>query len=227
MQISLIATFAAGLLSFFSPCVLPMLPTFSLMLAESADGNKDSCNVYLNSCCFLMGFTLIFLLMGATASLAGQYFMDYQEVLRKIGAVIIFIMGLTLTGIFSTSFLGRDFRPFLQHHFRGAFGSFVLGLAFTLGWTPCTGPILAAVLLCAGTASTIWLGSFYLLIYSLGFAVPFFFAVAVLRRYLPKLRNFYRFLPFIQKAAGYLFILLAVFLYFNWLNKAIGFMLSY
>lgn len=219
--------FSAGMLSFFSPCVLPMLPIFSLMLSESVDGHeKKSWHIYVNSICFLCGFTFVFLVMGATASLVGQWFLNYQDFLRKIGAVIIFIMGLSLTGALSTSILGQDFRPLMRHRFRGPMGSFLLGLAFTTGWTPCTGPILTTILVYAGASSTVKIGILFLFIYSLGFSIPFFLIGIVFRKYLPYMRWFYKWLPIIQKAAGYLFIILSIFIWMNWFQKGLGLLFS-
>ena len=222
-NITLVSIFAAGMLSFFSPCVPPMLPTFSLILADSVDGQKKNpWNIYINSICFLCGFTFIFLLMGATASLVGQWFLNYQDTVRKIGAVIIFIMGLLLAGVFNTSILGRDFRPFLRHKFRGPLGSFLLGLAFTTGWTPCTGPILATILIYAGATSTVGMGILFLLVYSLGFSIPFFVIGIIFRKYLPRMHWLYEWLPLIQKVVGYLLIILSIFIWMDWLEKGLG-----
>lgn len=227
-NITIVSIFTAGVLSFFSPCVLPMLPTFSLILANSIDGQeKNSWNIYINSICFLCGFTLIFLLMGATASLLGQLFFDYQNIIRKIGAVIIFIMGLLLIGVFHTSVLGRDFRPFLHHRFRGPLGSFLLGLAFTSGWTPCTGPILATILIYAGETSTVEIGILFLLVYSLGFSIPFFIIGVVFRKYLSHMRWLYKWLPLIQKGVGYMLIILSIIIWMDWLEKGVGLLFAY
>lgn len=222
-NITAISIFFAGILSFFSPCVLPMLPIYSLMLAESVDGQKKNpWNIYINSICFLCGFTLIFLLMGATASFLGQYFLNYQNEFRKAGAIIIFFMGLSLTGILSTSLLGREFRPFLGHKFRGPLGSFLLGIAFTTGWTPCIGPILATILVYAGRTATMETGVLFLLIYSMGFSIPFFLITTILRKFLPKMRWLYRYLPLIQKIIGYTLIVLSILLWLNMISKIIG-----
>lgn len=226
-NITIAGIFSAGILSFFSPCVLPMLPVFSLMLSESVDGQEQkSWHIYMNSICFLCGFTFVFLVMGATASFVGQWFLNYQDFLRQISAVIIFIMGLSLTGALSTSILGQEFRPFRGHKLRGPMGSFLLGLAFTISWTPCTGPILATILVYAGTSSTVKIGILFLLIYSLGFSIPFFLIGVVFRKYLPSMRRFYKWLPIIQKGAGYLLIILSISIWMNWFQKGLGLLFS-
>ena len=223
-NITIASIFFAGVLSFFSPCVLPMLPIYSLMLAESVDGKKkNSWNIYINSICFLFGFTLIFLLMGATTSFLGQFFLNYQNELRKAGAIIIFFMGLALTGVLNTSLLGREFRPFLGHKFKGPLGSFLLGIAFTTGWTPCIGPILTTILVYAGRTTTVETGILFLLIYSMGFSIPFFLISTILRSFLPKMRYLYKYLPLIQKIIGYIFIILSILLWLNIISKVTGF----
>ncbi|WP_196593501.1 cytochrome c biogenesis CcdA family protein [Pectinatus sottacetonis] len=226
-NVSVTAALFAGLLSFVSPCVLPMLPTFSLILAQSIDGQEErKWNIYINSICFLSGFTLVFIIMGATASLMGQWFFNYQEEIKKAGAIIIIIMGIILTGHFQTTFLGRDYRPFLKKTFKGPVGAFLLGTAFTAGWTPCTGPILAAILIYAGQTGTVKTGIFLLFVYSMGFSIPFFLFVAVLKKYLIHMRKFYGWLPIIQKVAGYMMIILGAFIWLDWLQKGIGIIFS-
>lgn len=216
--------FLAGMLSFVSPCVLPMLPTFSAVLAGAVSerDEENSGRLYGNALCFLLGFTLVFVLMGATASLLGEWFFDHQPEIRKIGAVLIIVMGLTLSGIWRIGALEREYRPLLLRTFQGPLGAFLLGMSFTVGWTPCTGPILAAILLYAGGTATVGMGALLLLIYSLGFAIPFFLFVVVLRRSLNKVRSVYQYLPAIQRFAGYLLIVLGVMLWLDWLAKGIG-----
>lgn len=206
--------FLAGFLSFVSPCVLPLLPTFSLILAESSrqDGGEAR-RLYANTAAFLAGFTLVFVLLGATASLIGSWLFSYQTVLRQGAAALIIVMGLFMTGWVRIPLLLREYRPFRRRGFGGISGAFLLGCGFTLGWTPCTGPMLATILLYAGDTATVGAGALLLLVYSLGFAVPFFLLAVIWRRHIMKLRAVYAYLPTIQRAAGVVLVLLGVLLW--------------
>lgn len=176
VSLTLGAAFGAGLLSFASPCVLPMLPTFLLLLTGSSQEEKGRGRLLGNTLAFLAGFTLVFLAMGATATILGQLVLDYWKVLEKAAGVILILLGLFLSGLWTPLFLLRDRRPYLQQKKEGVVGSFFLGASFTLGWTPCTGPILTAILMAAGSQQTAQQGIFLLLAYALGFCLPFLLA---------------------------------------------------
>ena len=215
MEMTLLGgAFLAGFLSFISPCVLPLLPTFSLILAKNSqqDGGEAR-RLYANTTAFLAGFTLVFVLLGASASLLGAWLFSYQELLRQGAAVLIIVMGLFMTGWTRIPLLLREYRPFQRRGFDGIGGAFLLGCGFTLGWTPCTGPMLATILLYAGDTATVGAGALLLLVYSLGFAVPFFLLAVIWRRHIMKLRAFYQYLPRIQQAAGIVLVLLGVLLW--------------
>ncbi|VBB08249.1 cytochrome c biogenesis protein transmembrane region [Lucifera butyrica] len=226
-QIGLVAAFAGGVVSFLSPCVLPLLPTFSALLAGTAAEEADNRGkIYVNTLCFLAGFVLVFTIMGATASLLGQWFFEYQPEVRKIGAVLIILMGLCLSGLFRLAPLEREYRPFIVRTFQGPLGAFLLGLSFTVGWTPCTGPVLASILLYAGGSNTAGVGALLLFIYAMGFSLPFFVMAVVLKKYLSRMRNIYRWLPHIQRIAGYILIVIGIFIWLDWLQKGLGFFWS-
>jgi cytochrome c-type biogenesis protein len=225
--IPLITAFLAGLVSFLSPCVLPMLPTFAALLGGSAVSPAERqstgrCRFFFNILFFLSGFTLVFVAMGATASYFGQLFGDYQEVIRKVGAVFMVMMGIHLLGWLNILVLKQEYRPLLNQAFRGPFGAFILGIAFTAGWTPCTGPILAAILAYAGTTATLSQGVLLLFVFSLGFSVPFWIAAFFLHHFVFQLRRLYLWLPLIQRFAGGLMILVGIILYLDWLPKLLG-----
>lgn len=211
--------FLAGVLSFLSPCVLPLLPTFSLILAKnSRQDGREAQRLYVNTAAFLAGFTVVFVLLGATASLLGAWLFSYQEILRQGAALLVILMGLFMTGWLRIPLLLREYRPFQRRGFDGIGGAFLLGCGFTLGWTPCTGPVLATILLYAGSAATVGAGALLLLIYSMGFAVPFFLLAVIWRRHIMKLRGFYQYLPRIQQAAGVVLILLGILLWADGLS---------
>ena len=216
------SAFLAGMLSFASPCVLPMLPTYSAILADG----ENSSRLYRNALCFLTGFTLVFVLLGATATLLGQWLWEWQDVLRHAGAVLMVILGIFLAGLWQPRRLMTEYRPLLKRRSGGAIGSLLLGMAFSIGWTPCTGPILAAILLYASQRGTAGLGAALLLVYSLGFAVPFFLLAVLWRQYLSRLRLFYAWLPKIQIAAGICLIVLGILLWFDGWRQMLGWIYS-
>ena len=226
MDLTLLSgAFLAGFLSFISPCVLPLLPTFSLILAQnSARDGQEARRLYANTTAFLAGFTLVFVLLGATASLIGAWLFSYQELLRQGAAVLIIAMGIFMTGWIKIPLLLREYRPFQRRGFDGIGGAFLLGCGFTLGWTPCTGPILATILLYAGDTATASAGALLLLVYSLGFAVPFFLLAVIWRRHIMKLRAFYQYLPRIQQTAGIVLVLLGILLWSDGLTSLVRFL---
>jgi cytochrome c-type biogenesis protein len=154
--VSLSAAFLAGLVSFVSPCVLPLVPVYAAMLTGAGDEERRGrWAIVINTAAFMAGFTLVFIAMGATASLLGQVFLDYQELLRKIGALFIVFMGCHLAGFVRLPVMHREWRPLAAKKLHGPAGSLLLGIAVTTGWTPCIGPILSAVLTYAGMGSTV------------------------------------------------------------------------
>ena len=234
--ISFGAAFLAGVISFVSPCVLPMLPTFVLILAGSsntgaaaAEGGASSSGSTLarNVLAFLLGFAVVFLALGATATVLGRFLLTHLALVEKAGAVLLALLGLFLSGIISPSFLYREWRPFLHRPSEGALGSFLLGMSFTVGWTPCTGPILAAILIYAGQQATLSQGLWLLSFYVLGFAVPFLVLALLWRRLEKSVRSLYRFLPAVQKLAGLSLIALGVMMWFGWTLRFIGWLSSF
>ena len=225
-SVSLAAAFGAGVVSFLSPCILPLLPTYTAFLAGSGSADADhhaQWRFMLNALCFLSGFTVVFVVMGATASFLGEVFFHYQEVVRKLGALFMIAMGLQLAGVFTFSFLHREYRPLLTSTFQGPFGAFILGIAFTAGWTPCTGPILASILVYAGATATVHEGAVLLFVYSLGFSVPFFLIALLLRRYMSGMRKFYKWLPLIQKSSAFVLVLIGIIMYLDMLPHILSY----
>ncbi|WP_278675412.1 cytochrome c biogenesis protein CcdA [Acidaminococcus fermentans] len=221
------AAFGAGLLSFISPCVLPMLPTFLLLLAGSSQEGKEGKERLLdNTLAFLAGFTLVFLAMGATATLLGQLVLNYWKVLEKAAGVILILLGLFMSGWWTPLFLLQDRRPFLQQKKEGILGSFFLGASFTLGWTPCTGPILTAILMAAGSQQTARQGIFLLLAYALGFCLPFLLAALFWQKIGSTLRRGYSWLTRIQKAAGLFLIFFGILMLSGMTLRIMAFLAS-
>lgn len=228
--IPLLTAFLAGLVSFLSPCVLPMLPTFAALLGGTALNSEETRPIgrwhfFLNIALFLSGFTLVFVAMGASASYLGQFFGDYQDTIRKVGAVFTMMVGFYLLGGVAIPVFQREYRPLLNRTFRGPFGAFILGVAFTAGWTPCTGPILAAILAYAGATATVSQGVLLLAVFSLGFSLPFWVVAFFLHRFVFQLRRIYVWLPVIQRVAGGFLILIGLAIYLDLLQRILGFVL--
>nr|WP_092068589.1 cytochrome c biogenesis protein CcdA [Dendrosporobacter quercicolus]NSL47152.1 sulfite exporter TauE/SafE family protein [Dendrosporobacter quercicolus DSM 1736]SDL78231.1 cytochrome c-type biogenesis protein [Dendrosporobacter quercicolus] len=220
-NVSLAAAFAAGIVSVLSPCVIPVLPSYAACLTGTATGRGK---VVMNAVCFLGGFTAVFIVMGATASLLGQLFSQYQEFIRKFAAIFMMMMGGQLAGLFSFSGLNRDYRPLLPSsgQLAGCFRAFVLGAAITTGWTPCIGPVLATVLLYAGSTASLKISIGLLLAYAAGFAIPFLALTVLLNQIRDRLKKAAHLLPYIQKAAGVVILITGILLYFNVWIKLIG-----
>lgn len=232
-EVTLITAFIAGTISFFSPCILPLLPTYMAFLtgAESEKIQDDNVVItwpfLLRISCFLSGLSLVFIMMGATASYFGQLFLDYQDAIRQIGAIFMVIMGIHLLGIVKLEWLEREYRPLLQNTFQGPIGAFILGVAFTAGWTPCTGPILASILVYASTTITLSQGAFLLFIYSLGFSVPFLLMALLFKNYFFRIKNVMKWLPYLQGLSGVMLIIIGIMLYFNLIQRVLGIFLGF
>lgn len=226
-EVSLAAAFAAGVVSFASPCVLPLVPVYLAMLAGTGSEGADAKRrLVINSGFFLLGFTVVFIAMGATASLIGQLLIDYRETVRRAGGVLIMLMGAQTAGLIRVPGLERRWGWSAKGALTGPLGAFVLGLAFTVGWTPCIGPILAAILTLAGLDGRPTSGLLLLAAYSVGFAVPFIIFSLVCQRYFPQIRRLYRWLPVLQKTTGALLLVMGLAIYFNWLNRGLGIILG-
>jgi len=224
-NVTLAAAFIAGILSFLSPCVLPLLPTYTAFLTGTGGktvGNKGKWPLLLNGLCFWGGFTLVFVIMGATASQIGQIFLDYQEEIRQIGAIFMVIMGLHLIGLLKVSLLQREYRPLLSNTLQGPFGAFALGVAFTAGWMPCVGPILASILMYASTAATLQGGTLLLFVYAMGFSLPFLLMTLLLNEYFYKVKKIYPYLPAMQQVSGIVLLITGVIIYFDLMQKVLG-----
>lgn len=225
-NITLVAAFIAGVLSFLSPCVLPLLPTYTAFLSAGTDRkvvvSKTKGSLFINGFCFFCGFTLVFVIMGATASQFGQMFLVYQDGIRQVGAIFIVIMGLHVSGLLRVRILEREYRPLLRNTLEGPLGAFFLGLAFTTGWIPCVGPILASILVYAGTATTLTQGSLLLFVYAMGFSLPFLLIAVLLNRYFYQVRRFYPYLAILQQVSGLMLIIIGIVIYFDFMQRILG-----
>ena len=229
-----LAAFVAGLASFLSPCVLPLVPGYiSLISGASVDelsGGQNSNRaraVMMNSITFVLGFTIVFVTLGAAATSIGRLLREYKGLMGQIAGGIIIIFGLHLTGILKISALYADKRMHSVGTGKSAWGSFLVGFAFAFGWTPCIGPILAAILAIAASQGTVAKGIILLAIYSLGLAVPFLLTSLGIDRFLAFYGKFRRHLHAVEVASGVLLIVIgALFVtrHFAVLSGYLGFL---
>ena len=210
------AAAAAGLLSFLSPCVLPLVPPYLTYLAgvsmedlEIETRSAARRDILLSSILFVLGFTTVFVLLGATASAFGGVLRANLHILSWVAGAIIILMGLHFLGLLKVSLLYREKRAEITKPM-GLFGSYVMGLAFAFGWTPCIGPILAAILAVAGTQETVTLGAALLATYSLGLGLPFIGAGLALGRFLAFVARFRRHFGKVEKIVGALLVFTGV-----------------
>ncbi len=177
-QVGYVAAFAGGLFSFASPCVLPLIPGYvsfisGYSLSEITRGAKLS-RIFVSSLLFVVGFTIVFMALGATASVIGSALLAYRDALRYVGGVTIILLGILLLGVVKVPWLYGETRADMgKTKIFGSGAALVTGMAFAFGWTPCVGPILGSILALAGTTESIGQGASLLLVYSLGLGVPF------------------------------------------------------
>lgn len=211
--------FAGGFASFVSPCVLPLVPTYISFLAGNsvavAGGPTPTTRqaVLLPGLAFVLGFTLIFIAFGLSASFIGQFLAAMQGPLRKISGIIVIVFGLHMTGLVRLPFLDREQRLAAPVQQGGLFNAFLLGMVFSLGWTPCIGPILGTILLVAGQAGSAATGAALLATYSLGMALPFLVLTVLLAGSTRALRGFQRYAGTIRIGTGVLLVAMGVMLY--------------
>ncbi|WP_332645441.1 cytochrome c biogenesis CcdA family protein [Lysinibacillus sp. 54212] len=220
-DINVFFAFGAGFLSFISPCTLPLYPAFlSYITGMTLDELKNEKGMMqrraiLHTLFFLLGFSIIFIAIGFSASLAKDFFFNYQDLIRQIGAILIVIFGLIIVGLLQIDFLMKDRKFQFKNRPGGYFGSVLIGLAFAAGWTPCTGPILASIILLAGTNPDAGLG--YMLAYYFGFAIPFF----ILSFFISRMNWIRTHSQKIVKIGGYIMIAVGILLFFNGLDYII------
>ena len=234
-QISLFAAFTAGFLSFVSPCVLPLVPSYvsyitglsieQLSSAETRHRFRGA--IMVNSLLFIAGFSCVFIAFGASASLAGQFLITYQDYLRKIGGVLIVLFGLYLLGVLNLNFLLREKRFQFSSRPAGYVGSFLIGVAFAAGWTPCVGPILGTILLYASTTDGLLDGVALLTSYSLGLGLPLFATAMGVDRFLVYFKQVRSYLWGVSAVSGALLVVVGVLVYANSLTMITGFLDRY
>ena len=219
-DVNIFVAFTAGILSFLSPCVLPMIPSYlsfisgvsleEMRAAQVASHTRK--RVLLNSLAFILGFSLVFISLGASVSFLAGFFLSYRSLIRVLGGIFILAVGIYLLGVVKFSVLDR----YLQFHLRnkpgGYLGSALVGITFGAAWIPCVGPILGAILTLAATSSDIGRGVFYLATYAAGLALPFFLSAVAVNSFFEFSQKFRRYVQAVHVTAGILLIVVGILL---------------
>ncbi len=218
-NIPLFLAFSAGLLSFLSPCVLPLVPAYIGYMTGTAisdiNDSKFQISTLYKSLGFVLGFSIIFILMGASVTTMGKIFIKNQNVLRKIGGALMIIFGLHTMGILKIKLLYYEKRFLSFNSLSKKFGSIFMGMAFAAGWTPCIGPILSSILIYAGSLDTINKGILLLSVYSLGLAVPFVLTAMAIGSFTKYKNNFTKYMPAFSIISGLLMIAMGILVFTN------------
>ncbi len=221
--VSFPTAFIAGLLSFFAPCVLPLIPAYFTFISgyslEELTNNPDAKTRYrvmTSTLAYVSGFSLVFILLGASASALGAVVYIYSDWIRIIGGVIILLLGIHLLGIIKIKSLNVERKITVKQKPLHLLGTFLVGMAFGAGWSPCVGPLLGSILILAGNQQTVWQGMLLLTVYSLGLALPFILISIFISSILVILKRLTGVLKYVNRVAGLLMIVIGLMLIFNW-----------
>lgn len=226
-DVSYIGAAGAGMLSFLSPCVLPLVPAYLCFLGgvtleeltrqspDSDEALRAGRRVMLTALSFVLGFSVVFIAFGATASALSRLLLEHKEVLGKIAGVVIILFGLHFMGVWRIALFNREARFHLAERPAGPFGAFVIGLAFAFGWTPCIGPVLATILTVAAHEDSVTYGTALLTAYAAGLGIPFLVAAFAARPFMRLLDRLRRHMGKIEAAIGGLLVLTGVLFLFN------------
>lgn len=217
-EISVFIAFSAGVLSFISPCVLPLIPSYLTYitgvsfkeLTEVKGKAKLRWATMLHSLLFIMGFSVVFILMGASASYLGQVLIEYQTWIMRGGGVLIILLGIHFTGIINIPFLQMEKRFELRKKPLGHLGSFLVGVVFAAGWTPCIGPILSTILIYASTSKSFTTGILLLTFYSLGLGIPFFLSSLAFNSFLSAFDKIKRYMRWVTLGSGIILMIIGI-----------------
>ena len=218
-DITYLGSFGAGVLSFASPCVLPLIPAYLCFLggasleeltAEGGIDKKVQRQVFTSALAFVLGFATVFIALGATATTVSTMIADNMDILAKVAGVVIVIFGLHYMGLFKIGFLNFEKRFHLENKPAGLAGSYILGLAFAFGWTPCVGPILATILMVAASGDDVMYGTSLLAVYAAGIGLPFLLAAFAVKPFRAFLGQFPRHMRTVAMASGTLVVVTGV-----------------
>ncbi|HXC92710.1 MAG TPA: cytochrome c biogenesis protein CcdA [Geobacteraceae bacterium] len=222
-DISLLGAFAGGILSFLSPCVLPLVPSFLTYLTGLTFADLQAEHpthvvrqrIIIHSLLFIAGFTIVFVLLGASATFVGSFLREHMKIMQKIGAVLIMLFGLHVSGLLPIRMLLGEKRVNIRNKPAGYLGSILVGITFAAGWTPCIGPILASILMVAAAKDTVYHGIILLLAYSLGLGIPFFLSSLAIHRFLTLFNRFKKFIRIFEITTGIFLIVIGILIFFD------------
>ncbi len=214
--------FSAGLFTFLSPCVLPLFPSYISFITGMSVGDLTADlspaarrRVLLHALAFVGGFSLVFVALGGSFGALSQVLFDYRDWIRRGGGVLIVFFGLYIAGVFKLSLLGRSAQWQIRAKPAGYLGAFLVGVTFAIGWTPCIGPILGAILSLAGTAETVQRGVWLLTAYSAGLGLPFLLSAVALGPFLRFFKRYRAFIPVVERAAGVILVVVGLLVFTN------------
>jgi len=219
LDVTYLGALGAGVLSFLSPCILPIVPPYLCFIGgvsldqlegENAEVRAARLRVFLAALAFVLGFGTVFVLLGAGAASAGNLITENRHILGPIAGSIIILLGLHFLGVFRISMLYREARFHVEKKPVGLIGAYLVGLAFAFGWTPCVGPVLAAILFVAGSNPSPWAGASLLGAYAVGIGLPFLLAALAIGTFLRFMQRFRRYMGAVEKAIGGLLIVTGV-----------------
>ncbi len=234
LEIGLFSSFIAGLLAFVSPCVLPLVPVYiGMMSSRAIYKNKnirlsERLYLFINSLFFVLGFSIVFIALGSTATLIGRALEDYSSIISRIGGVILIIFGLHYMGLFKIKFLNFEKRFNMPGSIRSGFaGSFIFGIIFSFGWIPCVGLILSGILLLASKLDTLAGGILLLGVFSLGLGIPFILASIFISFFSKFLKRLNRHLNLVSIISGVFIVLLGIVFITDSMIRVIGYLSRY
>jgi cytochrome c-type biogenesis protein len=233
-NVTLIAAFGAGFLSFISPCVLPLIPGYlSFVSGVSLEEMRDESavaarrQVVITSLAFVLGFSLVFIALGASASAVGKFLFRNSNLLGKIAGVLVIIFGLHTMGVFRIPFLETEKRLQAGAKPKSLFGAMMVGMAFGFGWTPCIGPILSGILVLAGSQDTIWEGVVMLAVYSMGLGIPFLLTSLAINKFFAASGRIRRHYHAIEVASGALLVGIGLLLFTDQMTVIVRYLTPY
>ncbi|MCX5811127.1 MAG: cytochrome c biogenesis CcdA family protein [Proteobacteria bacterium] len=223
MHMSHTVALISGVFSFFSPCILPIIPSYLVFISgitfdgyNEVEFRKYRKVVIVHTLSFIFGFSFVFVSLGLSSSLLGKFFSSYHTYITRFGGLILMVMGMHLLNIIKIPFLNRERVVHLKQKPLGLFGSFIVGATFSVGWTPCVGPVLSSILIMANASQEMAEGAYLLSLYSLGLAIPFFISAIFFHKLFRLLQKFHFMTRYSMKILGVILIIVGLLLLTNY-----------